>query len=245
MNRLMLALAAAAGMIGGAGAVMAWGAFGHGPAAPERARTEQIVKDYLLSHPEILPEAMGVLRDRETGRQIAAEGAAFTQPYGSAWAGNANAELTIIEYFDYNCGYCRAVLPDIDRLLAANPQVRIVYRELPILAEESRLAARYSLVAAEQGRFREFHRALYAAGPVSPETIERAVAAAGMDAAAAREAATAARIGAEIDKNVAAASRLRMTGTPSWVIGDRVVSSALPLDELQRLVDEARARRRS
>ena len=150
---------------------------------------------------------------------------AIETPFGSAWAGNPAADVTLVEYFDYNCGYCRASLPDhYAALLKSDPKVRIVYREFPILAQSSVDAAKMSLAAAEQGKFQAFHDALYAGGQVTAQSI---AAAAQTRRASIRPAPppSAPRAQAEIAANEAMAQKLGLTGTPSWVIGRKVVSS--------------------
>jgi protein-disulfide isomerase len=132
-------------------------------------------------------------------------------------------------------------LPAIRQLVAEDPRLRVVFRELPILAESSRSAARISLVAAAQGKFNAFHDALYAGGRVSDATIAAAARTAGVDTG--RLAALAPRIDAEIARNMETAARLGVTGTPSWVVGDRVLSGALPVEELKRAIAAARAAR--
>ncbi len=235
MNRFSLPAIAVAGAILGGLAV--WG-FDRQGGGVERAQVEAIVHDYVLAHPEILPEAMEKLRDRESGKTVTANRAAIVTPFGNAWAGNPKGDVTLVEYFDYNCGYCRASLPTIARLIAADPQVRVVFRELPVLSAESRVAARASLAAAAQGKFATFHDALYAGGPVSDASIAAAAAKAGVDTAQPGFGKTA---DAEIAKNMETAAKLGVTGTPSWVVGDRVLSGALPLEELQKAVAAARA----
>ena len=235
----MAAVALVAAGLGAGGAYLS-GLYQPIAAGPERSRIEQVVRNYLITHPEVLVEASTALRRRESGQAIAAERAAITQPYGNAWSGNAQGDVVVVEYFDYNCGYCRSSLPLIDALVASDPQLRVVYRDWPILSEESATAARYSLVAAEMGRFGEFHRALYAGGPVNDASIAAAVATAGLDLAKVQAAAKSPRIEAELARNLDTAKKLGMSGTPSWVIGDQVISSALPIEELQRLVSEAR-----
>lgn len=205
----------------------------------ERVRFEGMVRDYVLGHPEIIPDAMDRLRERAHAETIASNRDAILKPFGSAWAGNPRGDVTLVEYFDYNCGYCRSSLPTIAALLKRDPKIRIVYREFPILAQSSIDAARMSLAAAEQGKFRQFHDTLYAAGPVSARSIAASAKAAGLDLT--RAAAVAPRADAEIAANGAVARALGLTGTPSWVIGKKVISSALPLEELQKAVAEARA----
>lgn len=235
----LVAMVIAAGLAG-AGLMLAWQ--GRAPALGEQARIESIVHDYLLDHPEIVPQAMERLNDKRNAQTIAAARDQIYTPVGNAWAGNAKGNLTIVEYFDYNCGYCRASLPTIATLLKQDSGLRIIYRELPVLSEESKTAARYSVVAARLGKFAAFHQAMYDGGPISEASIDQALAAAGIDRAKARAAVNDPSIDTEIANNYAVAKQLGMTGTPSWIIGDRVVSSALPIDELRRRIAAARAR---
>lgn len=233
---LLLVMAALAG----AGAMWALQRAAPGSlSAADRARVEQVVRDYVLAHPEIIPQAMRLLQEGETGKVIAANRAAILDPFAGAWAGNPKGDVTLVEYFDYNCGYCRSSLPAIAQLIERDPKLRIVFREWPILSEESVTAARLSLAAAEQGKFKAFHDALYAAGPVSAGSMAAAARTAGVDMA--RAAAMAPRAEAEIARNRTVAQALGLTGTPSWVIGNRAVSAALPLEELEKAVREARA----
>ena len=194
------------------------------------------VREYLLAHPEVIPEAMQRLRDRETGKVIAASRAAIEAPVGSAWAGNPRGDVTLVEYYDYNCGYCRASLATVAALVKSDPGVRVVYRELPVLAQSSHAAALASLAAAHQGRFAAFHEALYAAGPVSDTTIAAAAKRAGVTLSAAATPDDEAAIIA----NLKSAGQLGMTGTPSWVIGDRVMIGAQTLEQVQEAVAAAR-----
>ena len=227
----MLPLVALGGGLVGAGAM--WGV--------ERTQTgggESGVREYLLAHPEVIPEAMAKLQEREAGQSVAANRAAIMTPFGDAVAGNRQGDVTLVEYYDYNCGYCRASLPIIRQLIAEDPQLRVVFRELPILAPSSREAARVSLLAAAQGKFNAFHDALYAAGPVGEASIAAAARTAGVDTA--RMPAQSRRIDAEIENNLRTASTLGLSGTPAWVIGDRVLSGALPIEEFRQAIAAAR-----
>ena len=236
MSRWTPYLGAVLGLLLGAGAMLWWiGESGRD------ARGGEAIRAYLLDHPEVIQEAMGRLQEREAGKQVAANRPAIETPVGSAWAGNPRGDVTVVEYYDYNCGYCRASLPTIRQLVAAEPGVRIVYRELPVLAQSSLVAARASLLAARQGRFARFHDALYAAGPVSDETIAAAERAAGVDTTRAAEAEPAADT--EIRANLAMQQRLGIGGTPSWVVGDRVLTGAQTLDQLRTAVAAARTGR--
>src|SRR3546814_7208937 len=110
----------------------------------------------------------------DLGRVIAANKAAILTPVASAWMGNPKGDVTVVEYFDYNCGFCRASLPTIAALVKADPNVKIVFRELPVLSEESGVAARWSLAAAKAGKFNAFHEALYAGGPITEASMAAA-----------------------------------------------------------------------
>lgn len=228
----LAALLALAGLLGGAAA------FGLQALRPPPGD----VRAYLLEHPEVLPEAMQLLRDRETGKVVAANRAAIVDPFPGAVGGNPAGDVTLVAYMDYACGYCRASLPEIERLVAADPKLRVVYRELPILSPESRAAAEWSLAAAEQGRFMRFHLALYGEGRPSQATIAAAAAKAGLDTARARRVAASPAVAAEIDRNLQLAGPLGMTGTPAWVVGDRVMSGAVGEEQLADAIRAARAK---
>lgn len=226
----VLPAVALVGALGGAAAM--WGIDqGRGGAVGPQVRA------YLLAHPEVIPEAMGRLQDRESGKLIAARRDQIVRPYAGAWAGDPQGDVTLVEYFDYNCGYCRASLPAVAQLLQRDPHLKIVYRELPILAQSSHAAARASLAAAAQGRYPAFHQALYAAGPVSDASIAAAAKATGVDPAR-----VPADADAEIRRNVETAQALGMSGTPTWVVGDRLLQGAQTLDALQDAVAAARGR---
>ncbi|WP_109807829.1 DsbA family protein [Sphingosinithalassobacter portus] len=231
----LLAMALGAGLYATARAVA-----GDAAPTPERARMERIVHDYILNHPEILPQAMERLQQRETAKAISDNRSAVFDPFAGAWAGNPQGDVTISVYMDYACGFCRASLPAIDKLLKSDPNVRIIYREFPILSDESVTAARWALAAAEQNKFRAFHDAMFAAGQLNSGSIQRAAQAAGLDIARARTAVSSDRVEAELRNNHALARSLGITGTPAWVVGDRVYSGAQDYAALKRAVSEAR-----
>ncbi|KQN94474.1 disulfide bond formation protein DsbA [Sphingomonas sp. Leaf231] len=225
----------AIGLLFGAGGM--WLAERAAPtAAMDEARVGRIVRDYVLAHPELIPEAIEKLQQRESTRAVASNRSRIEQPYGDAWIGNPNADVTLVEYYDYNCGFCRATLPTIEKLVAADKNLRVVFKELPVLADSSRAAARASLTAAAQGRFKSFHDALYAAGPVSAATIAQAAKASGVDLTK-----VPADTEATLRDNLDIAAKLGVTGTPAWVVGDQLLSGALPLDRLQDAIAKARA----
>lgn len=232
-------IAVAAFLAGAAGVALATGA--GGAADPERARIEAVVREYILAHPEIIPEAMEKLQAKETATVVEANRTKIETPFASAWAGAAKPDATLVLFYDYACGFCRQSLPVIERLLKEDASLRIVFRELPILSPESETAARTALAAAQAGKFKRFHDALWAAGRPSAATIDGASKTAGLDPRATATAVAAPAIQAEIDTNIALARELGFTGTPSWVIGDQVLNGAVGYDALKAAIAKARA----
>lgn len=201
------------------------------------------VRAYLLDHPEVLQEVMERLRQKQAAAQIAPNRLALETPYAGAWIGAEKPDVTLVQFFDYACGYCRASLPDVHRLVNEDPKVRVVFRELPILSRESEVAARASLGAAEQGRFAAFHDALYAAGRPNADTVAAAANRAGLDSAKLAATMRAPRAEQELARNIELARSLGFSGTPSWVVGDQLLSGAVGYDVLKQAVAEARESR--
>jgi protein-disulfide isomerase len=235
-NRREGMIAGAALILGAGGMAFALTVGGFGG----QASVEKTVRNYIMTHPEILPEAMAALQSRETKKLVDANRAQIETPFGSAWTGAADADVTLVQFFDYNCGYCRAALPDIDRLLAEDRKLKIVYRELPILSEASDIAARASLsVAQAGGDYLTFHRALYGQARSDSSMINAAAARAGADP----KAVNADKIASEITANLDLQRQLQLTGTPSWVVGDTVLNGAVGYDALKKAIAETRAKR--
>jgi protein-disulfide isomerase len=209
-------------------------------AQSDEARIRQVVRDYLLKNPEILPEAMQRLQQRETQRQLSDAGDGLTKPFAGAVLGNPQGTVTLVEFTDYACGYCRASVPEVEALIAANPQLKVVVRELPILSAASETAARWALAAAEQGKFDAFHRAMFVTGRPDPTTIETAARSAGLDLDRARKFIAAPQVEAELKQNLAFARQLRIDGTPTWIIGEQMFAGAVGREILQKAIDDTR-----
>ena len=173
---------------------------------------------------------------------IVASRAKLETPFAGAWQGAADADVTLVEFFDYSCGYCRAANPDVEKLLAEDPKLKVVYRELPILGEDSQKAALISLAVAQQGApaYAAFHKAMWAAGRPSAATVEQALRAAGLDPAKVQSSADTTAVRGEIESNLGLQRTLALSGTPSWIIGDQVINGAVGYDELKSAIAEAR-----
>lgn len=208
----------------------------------DRAAIERIVHDYILAHPEIIPEAVERLQAKRVSDSIGASRSAIETPYAGAWEGAAKGDVTLVEFFDYACGYCRASLPDLAKLVGEDKGLKIVYRELPILSDESTEAAKVSLLAAERGQYMAYHRALYASGRVTHDTVLAAAAKVGITKQAAEAAIASNKYDAEIQSNIALAQKLHASGTPTFVIGNQVLNGAVGYDALKKAVDAARSK---
>ena len=206
-------------------------------AAPQLVGT-RIVRAGMLADPQILVDTSEALRDQQYAPVLAQHRAEIETPFATSWKGSAKPDVTLVEFFDYACPYCKASNPAIERLISEDSGLRVVYRELPILGEESVAAARLSLAASKAGRFAQFHDALWQAGRPGPQTLASASKAAGIPSSTADSP----DIEAELKKNFQLAGALGATGTPLFVIGNRVINSAVSYEELKKAVEETRAK---
>jgi protein-disulfide isomerase len=235
-NRVPIAAAVAGLLIGGGAVALAGGGKGAGASAGDE-RIAQLVKETILENPEILPQAMERLEQKQAGAAIDANREEIETPFGSAWAGAEDGDVVLVEFFDYACGYCRASNPVIDRLLAEDRKLKVVWREWPVLGPDSLAAAEVSLAAAAQGKFRPFYQALFDQGRPQPGAVAAARRQLGIGAGPSR-----AVLQAELEKNHRLATALRATGTPAFVVGDQVLHGAHGYEDLKAAIEEARAR---
>ncbi len=218
-------------LIAGFAGAAAWDYAGLGP-----DRTRQA----LLANPEILPEAMQELQRRDTLARIGPLRTELEAPFPGAVLGNPDGEITLVEFTDYACGYCRQSLSHVNQLVANNPDLKVVIREYPILSEGSANAARMALAAAQQGRYEAFHNAMFSAESLSDESIAAAATQAGVDLELARAAIEEGRYEGQLQNNVFLAQNLGVSGTPAWIVGDQVLSGAVGTDTLGAAIAEAR-----
>jgi protein-disulfide isomerase len=229
---------AAAGLLIGGGAVALYSGTGGGGSKSE---IEQTIRAYLLEHPEVLQEASQRLQQREMGKAVAANRTAFETPFAGAWAGAENGDVTLVEFFDYACGYCRKSNADVDRLLREDPKLKVVWREWPVLGEDSERAAVASLAAAQQGKYRTFFDTLFAAGRPTADALARAQQAAGVNPAAVAQLQASPAVRDELARNYQLAQSIGATGTPTFVVGDEVLQGAVGYEALKEAVEKARA----
>jgi protein-disulfide isomerase len=211
-------------------------------------QVEAIVRDYLMREPEIIYEALQELQRRETAAEAERRKIALTarkddlfNSAASPVGGNPEGDVTLVEFFDYNCPCCRRVAPTMVQLERADPDLRLVYKEFPILGPGSEFAARAALAARKQGKYVAFHNALMRTEERLAENEVMAIArAVGLDTERLRADMADPGIQAAIARNRELARALGVTGTPGFVIGDAVVPGAADPAALRDLVARAR-----
>jgi protein-disulfide isomerase len=218
----------------------------------QRGEIETIVKNYLVSHPEVLEEAMAELNKRQAADEAAKHEASITENSQaifnsprSVTLGNKNGDVTFVEFFDYNCGYCKRAMTDMLDLMKADPKLKVVLKEFPVLSEGSVDAAKVAVAVRMQdpggAKYLDFHQKLL--GGRGPADKARALAAAkeaGLDVARLEKDMASPEARATIEENFKLAESMGMNGTPSYVIGKQVVVGAIGLDGLKEKIGVAR-----
>ncbi len=222
------------------------------PVAMAKEMTEAEVKrlalEAILENPDIIMQAVAILQQRE--EQAKAQAARdvltkqrdrLTHDPNAPVLGNPDGDVTVVEFFDYNCPYCRRAAPDVKALVGQDGNIRLVYREWPILGEGSVFAARAALAARKQGKYEQFHWAMMELrGRANEASVMKIAARLGMDLDQLRADMKSPEVDEHIATSMQLAQQLGFQGTPSFVIGSALAPGIIPLDEMKRLVSEAR-----
>jgi protein-disulfide isomerase len=193
----------------------------------KRQEIEGIIHDYLMHNPDVLVEA---LRRNEV----------FDDP-ATPVGGNPQGDVTIVEFFDYRCPYCKQVLPSLQALLKEDHKLRFVYKEMPVLGPQSVTAAHAALAAQRQGKYEAFHNAMMATkGQITDETVYKVAGSVGLDVDRLKQDMSAPEIGQSLKANLALADALNIRGTPGFIIGTHIVPGAIDLDSLRTMIADAR-----
>ena len=217
----------------------------------ERAQFRAEVRAYLMDNPEVIMEAVDALREREATQQAQADvdlvsvnaEAIFNDGY--SWVGgNPEGDITLVEFLDYRCGYCKKAHDEVAKLLESDGNIRLIVKEFPILGEQSVLASRFA-VAVKQVAGNDSYKALNDAlmafqGDVSIAALRRLASTFGLDADAIEAHMESDSVTQEIADTRALAQRLQITGTPTFVMKDELLRGYLPFDQMQALIADKR-----
>ncbi|MTH98005.1 DsbA family protein [Roseibium sp. RKSG952] len=212
----------------------------------DRGAVEKIVREYILQNPEIISEALTELDKRQQEAEAAARRQALTDASDVLFnstrqvvMGNPEGSVTLVEFFDYNCGYCKRAYGDMVRLIDENPELRVVLKEFPVLGQPSVEAAQVAVAvnAVAPDKYGAFHESLMMQrGQANRASAIKAAIDAGIDEAKLQEAMATDEAGQTFEEVYSLANRLGLTGTPSYVIGEDVVMGAVGYDTLQSKV---------
>ncbi len=214
----------------------------------DEARVKELVLETIRANPEIVMEAVAILEKRQADAQAIAQNAvlndqrnALEQDQNAPVLGNPDGDVTIVEFFDYNCPYCRNAMPEVQGLLDGDSGVRLVYREWPILGDGSVFAAKAALAARKQGKYEEFHWAMMGMnGRAQEPSVLRVAEEVGLDIDQLRRDMEAPEVEEHIATSMRLSRALGFSGTPSFVIGDALVPGFVEQTKLEELVGRAR-----
>jgi protein-disulfide isomerase len=206
----------------------------------QKSEIGAIVREYLLRNPEVLQEAFAELERRareqqaaEASRAIAKNAAAIFRSDDDFVAGNPQGDVTVVEFFDYNCHYCRKSMSDVTKLIDTDKNLRVVLKEFPILGPDSLYAAKAALAARRQGKYWQFHQALFSASArLGQEKVLAVAKDVGLDVAQLQKDMKDPSMAKVIDANLQLAAALGINGTPAFVIGETLVPGAVGFDSL-------------
>lgn len=211
----------------------------------DRAAIETIVREYIEANPQVILDAVDNYQ-KKTLRERSSEAIKNNVGYlfdddDAPYLGDRGGDVRIVEFFDYNCGYCKKVLPELQKLTEKDKKVKIIFKDFPILGPTSETSAKWALAAHKQKKYFAFHKAMMEhRGPINDEVLAKAAKEAGMDIAKAKEDAESTDILMQLEKNRALAGQLGISGTPAFVVGDMVVPGAAPVEELEKMVADER-----
>ncbi|MEP7029883.1 MAG: DsbA family protein [Pseudolabrys sp.] len=220
--------------------------------SPQRGEIESIVREYLLTHPEVLQEAMGELEKRQSAAEAEKHKTAvkdnakalFTSSY-QVNLGNPKGDVTFVEFFDYNCGYCKRAMSDMLALMKDDPKLKVVLKEFPVLGDGSVEAAKVAVAVNMQDKtgkkYLEFHQKLLGARGQATKATAMAVAKdVGMNMTQLEKDMAGPEVKAALQENLKLAELLGLNGTPSYVIGSEVVIGAVGMTALEVKINTAR-----
>jgi protein-disulfide isomerase len=218
------------------------------PAGARSKAMEDTIRNFILENPEIIVEALEKYeakqrKNREkaaTAALVAHRDALFNHPMTPV-SGNSKGDVTVVEFFDYQCGFCKRAMSSVVSLIKEDPKVRVVWKEFPILGPVSEYAARAAMAARKQDKYFEFHVAVMGArGKLTPRKVIRLAEKAGLDTARLKKDMADPAISKYLNETIRLAQALGINGTPGFVIGDKVVRGLIDKSRMKALIDAVR-----
>ncbi|MFZ2003925.1 MAG: DsbA family protein [Stellaceae bacterium] len=214
----------------------------------QKKEIEGIIGDYLKNHPDVLIDAIQAADDKlkadakdKVSQALTANRKQVYDDPQSPVAGNPNGNVTLVEFFDYRCPYCKQVEPSLEKLIGEDHQLKFVFKEFPVLGPESEVAARVALAAKKQGKYDAFHRAMMnTAGHIDETVIYKVAASVGLDMDRLKQDIASPDIEKELKANLDLGKTLDLDGTPSFIVGTTIVPGAISAADLKQLVADAR-----
>lgn len=216
----------------------------------QRKEMESIIKDYLLSHPEILQEMSQTLEQKQKQAEDEQRKGGLVQNADQIFrdkadfvAGNPNGKVTMVEFFDYNCGWCKKGFPEVLSLLDSDKDLKFVLKEFPIFGEDSEYAAKAAIASGKQGKYWNLHIAMFShEGKITKESVDEIAAGIGLNMEQLKKDMNDPAIAEILARNRSLAQSLAINGTPAFIIDDKLVPGYLPKTELAAAIGEIRAK---
>lgn len=213
----------------------------------QKAEMGEIIRAYILDNPQVIFEAVDKYKLKQEAESLQKaetsikENIAFLTREDAPSVGNPKGDVTIVEFFDYNCGYCKRALPDIQKLIEEDKNLRVVFKEMPILGPTSRTTSLWALAANKQHKYWEFHiAAMEHQGPKDDAALEKIAKDVGLDIAQLKKDIESDAVKDELNKDMEIAGQIGVQGTPAFIIGMKFVPGYIGLDGLKDAVKEAR-----
>ncbi len=229
------------------GASSTFSAKAEGITDAQKKDIEAVIENYLMENPEIIFESINKYRDEQRVAEIEQQKEALKTRQddiisaSSPSVGSEKPTVTVVEFFDYNCGYCKKAIDGLARIVKEDKDVKVVFKEFPILSESSEMAARWALAADKQGKYFEYHIALMEfKGPKNEDTLSNLAKKVGLDVAKLKTDAASDAVSEEIRKTRELASELGINGTPAFIIGDQLSPGFVPYEGMKSLIDSAK-----
>lgn len=218
--------------------------------------SDKAIHDYIMNNPKVLMDSVAAYqqkmqadqqaemekRQANAGDELKKNKSTVYDDANSPTAGDPNGDVTMVEFFDYNCHYCKGAFPEVQDLMNKDKKVRFIFKEFPILAPTSQLAAQWALAANKQGKYFAFHTAMMNnKEPITDALLEKVGKDIGLDIAKAKQDLASPDIAAELEKNHVLAEQLAITGTPTFIIGDQINRGVIPEEAMVQEIKDIRA----